>query len=898
MPSLLDHVLKLFTTGPRRRPERPAAKVAFGGASPAEKGDIALDKHRAAAPAHTEPEGLGALSAYAAEVRGFDEMIGPDGGLRPHWRPVHEFLQARSGATCRSISDRIQRRIVENGLTLDSFSDPESSEQPWSLNLVPFIISSSEWSQIEQGLIQRMRVMEALLGDLYGPQEVLAKGLLPPSLVFNDPTFLLPAHGVAHDEAPRLMLMAVDLARDNDGGWQVIDTHAETVAGHGYALANRVVLADVCAGLFRDCNALRISNFYQEVAEECIRRAGGKDPSIAILGPNPDHETYLGHAYLARYLGYTLLEGNDLRVVGDRVYQKTLAGLQPIDLIIRAIEAAKSDPLELDPNGFDGPAGFVQAMRARPASVANALGTAIVENRGIAPYLNSLSEHFIGEALKLPDANRLWLGDAAIQDQVLPDIESYLIRPAFEGPARPGHAVPGQKLADIPAEQRAGFQADVVLNGSRFVAETPVSFATAPVWTADGLKPKPCALRLFVAATADGYSVMPGGLALTIESGAAVALSSEQAESRDVWIRSTEPQGPHFSRWRISDDAAVERLGGRLPSRIADNMFWLGRYVERADWTMRMMRNALSRGDEDVRSERRADAAATAINLIERKDTAATGEGEAIATSLEDRVALLLSNATNPFAVRQALLNIRRLARQSRDRLSLDAWRILSRLTDVRDGLGAPPGEAGLDLVERLDRRIADLAAFNGLSHENMTRNFVWRFSDLGRRVERAVQASELIGQLLVTPPDEGDEAEILAFLLETADCFLTYRARYRFAPTFPLVLDLLMLDETNPRSVAYQLVRIADHLNEMPKASQDAVRTPEQRNALELLTMVRLSDLEALRVSDDTGSRAKLNETIEAVVKGLPELSDIISRRYFSLTAEQPHRVHTRLVP
>ena len=864
-------------------------------------GDRQLDTNLKAAAQSSAGTISEQLARYHTGLKGFDEMIDADGNVRQHWLPVVSFLEAEGADGCISRSERIQRRIVENGLTLDSFADPDHLEQPWRLDLLPLVLESTEWQFIERAMMQRMRLFEALLDDLYGAQSTLIENLLPPSLVFNDPAFLRPLHGIYKGLAPRLMFMAVDLARTPQGQWRIIDTHAETTAGHGYALANRVVLAEASARLFRACNAQRISAFHQSVAEELARRTGLDAPTIAILGPNPDQETYLSHAYIARYLGYLLLEGSDLRVVDGKLFHKTLAGLQPIDLLVRGVEAAKSDPLELDPSGFDGPAGLVQAVRSNPAVITNGLGTAIIENRGIAPFFASLSQRLIGEEPLLSEAPRLWLGEADARDTFLSDPNAYILRPTFESTARPGRANPGYQLTKLDKAARDTLLQDVQLNGAHYVAETPVGFATAPSWSPEGLVAKPYALRVFVAATADGYAVMPGGLALTISSGAAISLSDPHADSRDVWIGSQEPQGPHYSRWRISEEESqVQRLGNRLPSRIADNLFWLGRYVERADWTMRVMRNALSHGDEDLRPVRRGDAAERAIDTILSKGRSAgkTDGAPAPKQTLEERIEKLFTSTGNAYGLLTSFKNIRRVARQSRDRLSLDAWRLLSALRIEQASPARRSADPAVDLVEQLDRRIAELAAFNGLMYENMTRNFGWRFTDIGRRIERAYQMAEFLLLLLRASPDEAEDTDRLAFLLETSDSFMTYRARYRFAPTFPLVLDLLFVDETNPRGIAFQLVKLLDHITNLPKASQDAVRTPEQRLALDLLTQVRLADIDAMRVVDANGERSALKQALDRLIVGLPQLSDIISRRYFSLTEEQPQRVHTRLAP
>lgn len=836
------------------------------------------------------------LNTYAANIQGFDELLGPDGQFRSHWAPVISFLEGLGVQKGNAIHERVQRRIVENGLTLDSFSDPTNATQPWKLDLIPLILAQQDWVFIERAVHQRIRLFEMLLSDLYGEQKCLSDGTLPSTLVHADPTFLRPMHGTK-TALSRLCFLAIDFARDAHGNWRVIDTHAETIAGHGFALANRIVLADALPQLFRSCNARRLSRFYQEVANGLAARTSLDEPTIALLGPDPDDETYLSHAYMARYFGYPLLEGLDLRVVGDKVYLKTLSGLQQVDMLVRAVEASKCDPLELDPDGFAGPAGLVQALRHAPQCVANTLGTAIVENRGLAPFLPQLCQKLLGEDLIIADANRLWLGDGEVRRQVLNAQDQYVIREAFEAPARPGHAHHARRLSALSPEDRENLITELDLNGVCYVAEQPETFATAPSWTSNGLAPKPFALRVFAANCNGEFLIMPGGLALNIDGHDTVALSSSSSESRDVWVPSDEPQGPHYSRWRISEEH-VQSYGGNLPSRLADNLFWLGRYVERADWTMRVMRNALNRGDEELRPIRRADSAECALNILLNFETDGSACSERHELPLEDGVRELLYSNTRSYSVRTTFRNVRRLAQQTRNRLSVDAWRLLNSL-QVKQVQDATTPDTTDDLRDTLNAHLANISAFNGMSHENMTRNFGWRFLDIGRRIERALQLSKLLQKLLVQPLDDAEEADRLVYLLETTDSFMTYRARYRFAPAFALVLDLLMVDEKNPRSLAFQLVAIQTHIAALPNTADDAMRAPEQRLALDLLSKVRLSDPASMRIPDDDGVRRDLDTLLKAIVKGLPELSDTLSHRYFSLTHDnRPHRVHTRLIP
>lgn len=841
-----------------------------------------------------QPRGL--VAAYAGQVSGYDELLGANGVVQEHWRPVVDFVQTIGPQRGDQLYDRIQRRIVENGLTLDSYSDPTNATQPWKLDLIPLIVSREDWQFIERGVKQRALLFEHLLADLYGEQRCLADGSIPPALIHADPAYLNQLHGIGAEHS-HLTFFAVDLAKDRNGAWRVIDNHAETLAGHGYALANRVVLADVAAQLFRTCNALRISYFFKAVGDHLAQLSGVEDPTIAVLGPNPDDETYLSHAYIARYFGYPLLEGLDLRVVGEKIFLKTLSGLQAVDGLVRAVQASKCDPLELDPDGYAGPAGLVHALRQKPNLVVNALGTAIIENRGLAPFLPNLAQKILLEDLLIADAPRFWLGDEVVRQSVISDPDNYVIRRAFEGTARPGHAAQGKKLNGTDPAQSKALLNELHLNGVQYVAEKPSTFSTAPSWTAAGLAPKPYALRVFAAKIDNEFVVMPGGLALNVDVDNAVALTSRASESRDVWVLSDEKQGPHYSRWRISDEQ-TQSFGGNLPSRLADNLYWLGRNVERADWTLRVMRSALNLGDEELRSIRRADSASQALTVLLNFEEPVHELAHDHSTPIEDRVSSLLYSPELPYSVNTTFQHIHRLVQQTRNRLSIDASRLLNSLRAHRDP-ATPVQDSIDDLHEILNRHLSSLSAFNGMSHENMTRNFGWRFLDIGRRIERSLQLSKLLQALLVKPPGESEETDRLVYLLETTDSFMTYRARYRFAPSFPLVLDLLMIDEKNPRSLAFQLVSIQEHITALPRAADDAMREPEQRIALDLLSKVQLSDPAAMRQAAEDGHRKKLDDLLEAMNKGLPELSDTLSSRYFSHTdKDRLHRVHTRLIP
>jgi uncharacterized circularly permuted ATP-grasp superfamily protein/uncharacterized alpha-E superfamily protein len=845
----------------------------------------------------TETPDGGLAGSYRAVAGVFDELADAGGALKPHWQPLLAELGGLDPATRALRMEQLNVGVRETGIAYDLFSDPASTTQPWRIDLVPLMLGVEEWRALERALIQRARLFEALLADLYGPQKLLTSGAIPHQLVFSDPSFLRPCHGIRPHKG-FVQFFATDLARGPDGAWRVIDTHAETPAGIGYALANRMVHTSVAGDMFAACNALRLAPFFQQLQSALARRADRVDPAIALLTPGPRHNDFFSHAYLARYLGLLLVEGGDLRVTGDRVSLKTLHGLMPVDLIVRCVAGDVADPLELDSSGFAGPVGLLQAVRQHPDFVANSLGSALAENRGLSGYLPHLAKTLLGEDLAIPDGTRWWLGEPANREHVLGRLDRMVIRPAHEGTARPGGAIPGIDPARLNPEEREKLLQEIEIRGASLVAEEKLGFGTTPSLTAAVLLPKPYALRLFVTATSNGFVVMPGGLAMTVDPGHTVALSAPDGESRDVWVLSDAVPPPFTSLWRPALAAArIERAPQDLPSRAADNLFWLGRYTERADWTMRVLRICLSRLQEDSAPRQELRASRTALEIqLSKEEGKVPAEWEPTDTRLIEQLARNLMTSTDwHYGLPRTLDNIHRVASITRDRLSLEAWRTLNDFYSSRRWRVETMPTAVGDSLRLLEDGLRVLAAFHGLTHENMTRNFGWSFLDMGRRMGRAGNLAELLRGIFGKARAGEDESGSLLFTLELADSVITYRSRYRLAPMLPLVLDLLLTDESNPRAIAFQLAELARHIDQLPQSSERGARIEEQRMALALLTSVRLADVAALAKPEADGTRPQLIRLLDEEIAVLPALSDVIGRRYFNLVEKDAKWVRAR---
>lgn len=829
---------------------------------------------------------------YAASASRFDEMLDENGRIRDHWKSFLERFRSFSPEEQARRSEKLRRLVRENGIAHDLFSEAHSTDEPWQIDLIPLIISPKEWQFLEQAVNQRARLSAAILEDLYGSQTILQNGHIPPQLILDDATFLRPMSG-SEPGRGRLAFYAADFVRDACGNWRIIDTHTETIAGIGFALANRLVQSRVSGDLFLDTNTLRLAHYFNAMNGELLIRAGRDDAPMALLTPGAHHEDYFSHAFLARYLNLLLVEGADLRVVGNRLFMKTLEGLRPIDLILRCVASEQSDPLQLDPGGFMGPAGLVQAVRANPDLLINGLGTAILENRGLGPHLPSLCQVLLGETLSIEDQPRHWLGTELARQHLFDNLDQFAIRPVQEGTGRPGRLQNIVFPSQLSEKERDEFLQSLTLKGFRYVAEAPSTFATAPSWTPDGITQQSCAMRLFAALVDGEYRVMPGGIALPLDTSAGFGLYASAGHSRDIWVSSDADATSYPSRLRTSLEAPkISRGGSGLRSRIADNLFWLGRYAERADWIMRLLRGALNRLDPDVAAFQNRETIIQALDILLAKDEqlVAIQQKEA---AIEQRARALMSGRGRNYGLVQTLGNFYRVAGLIRDRLSVELWHTLQIFQTSPIWTGDAEPQSLTEALDYLDDGISTLAAFNGMVAENMTRNYGWTFLEIGRRSERALNLSELMAILFGKRQDEATEAASLTFAIEVADSILTYRSRYLFAPVLPLVLDLLLVDETNPRSIGFQLGAISDHLDDLPKSPQELPKSEERKLILNMQTRVRLSDVYDLSKADHNGQRQEFNALFSQLVTELPELSEAITRRYFSLTEDEVTRIH-----
>ncbi|HYC24694.1 MAG TPA: circularly permuted type 2 ATP-grasp protein [Roseiarcus sp.] len=823
-------------------------------------------------PARRPP--LDRVAAWTADYRPLpdvpDEFIAASGQRRAHWLRLLDALAALPADEFEQRFAAADRRIRDLGVSYRVHG--EAAERDWPLGRLPLLLPEGEWREIAQGVAQRAELLERTIADVYGEGKLVSEGFLPAAVIAGSRDFLPQLRGVKPPGGQWLRLYAAELGRGPDGRWWVLGDRTQAPSGSGYALENRLVISQAFPSVYREMNVERLAPFFREFRAGLRAGADRRDPRICILTPGPWSQTYFEQAYLARYLGFLLIEGADLVMSEGRMFVRTIAGLKRADVLWRHVDSDWCDPLELNPASRLGAPGLLDAIRSGGVTVENMPGTGFVEARAMLAFLPRLAERLLGEPLRLPNIATWWCGQPAERDRVLASLGEVSVSGAFS-PEAPGFA--GQPILlgnELAPDERAELVRGLRERGIDFVGQDIARLSTTPRWEDGRLIPRPFALRVFAAATPDGWRVMPGGFCRV--SGAAdarVVSMGEGVESADVWVLA---EAPVEATSLLPPPGAMRivRLLGNLPSRAADNLFWFGRYLERGEATLRLLRCLCSRAvDPDSSS-------GAARQSIERLKSMLVAWGAAPPEKLKRPAAEVSEIALREAGNYGSALAIARSARQAasviRERLTHDAWRLIGSLEALlADAPDRPLSEP--EILDRAEGALTTIAALSGLFDENFNRGAGWFFYDIGRRVERGINTCRYARHFA----DDQATAHNLDVLLDLVDSQITFRSRYLTGVAFAPVRDMALLDPYNPRSVAFQVAAIDDHIAGLPTIRQDGLLEEPRRLSIQL--RAELSTADAARVD---------GSTTLAVEQKLTNLADAIATRYFLQSGQAKH--------
>ncbi len=724
------------------------------------------------------------LSNYQLIRGASDEMMTSSGEVKPIWRPFIEHLDALQDSDLQRRCLRANQYLADAGVFFRQYGDDSTIERDWPLSHIPVLVSEREWKKISNGLIQRAEVLDALVQDIYGENTLVANGVLPPQLVAENPEWLRPLVGVKPRDGHYLNFLAFEISRGPNGNWWILGDRTQAPSGAGFALENRVATSRAFSDFFFDIgNIHRLAGFFKEFRDALNGLSQRKKEVLGILTPGRLTDTYYEHAYIARYLGLTLLEGEDLIVIDNEVMVRTVQGLRPVSVLWRRLDSEFSDPLELNENSQLGTAGLVNAVRSGNVSLVNAIGSGVLETRALMAFMPKIAKALKGESLQMPNIATWWCGQSAERKHVLENLSSMIIGETMSTSLSVGKEAGKRDLAEITELLKR--------DNDQLVGQEVVTLSTTPVLENNKLTPKPMTIRVFACRTQSGWTVMPGGYARIgrKEDPSTIALQQGGAVA-DVWVVSeSNVTSPSLILERDKD--LQKKQLGTLPSRAADNLFWLGRYAERSENVMRMLR-------------------AYHLRFADNPNP-----NNPLLRHLENQLFTAGVNVhIDPIGPIAEILELAFIsATKLRDRLSDDGWLALKHLVEQAKKLRQNMPLLGDEFAREMNELIHRVTALSGLIHENMYRFIGWRFLNIGRSLERAIHTSTI----LLSCSKEKTPQGAWDLVLEVCDSAMSYRRLYNINTQESFILELVAFDELNPRSIAYHLIEIKEQISFLP---------------------------------------------------------------------------------
>ena len=831
------------------------------------------------------------VTAYLESSQGYDELADGAGGIRPHWLELADSYRRLGGSELLRRRDEIRLQLEQEGVTYNVGGDSSRPHRPWALDPAPLLLPVDEWLTIERGIQQRAELLDLVLRDLYGERRLLRSGLLPPAMILPDPQFSRACDGIRLPSEKQLVIAGVDLYRNGDGRWHTLGHRTQAPSGVAYALENRRVLSRVFPRLFPTAGVRQLGPFVRafRAAVRSTAPLEVEDPSIVVLSPGSFSETAFEHASIAARLGYPLVEGSDLRVRQGKVWLKTVSDLVPVHVILRRVDALFCDPLELRTGSTLGVPGLVDACRTGSVSVVNTLGSGVLENAGLATLLPRLCQQLLGEDVAIDPVPSWWCGDPAGLSHVVANLGRFVVRPLSRATLEHSFDTSRATRAELEDLRRR-----IEARPDRWVGQERIEGATAPVLVETGFEPRATVLRGFAVADGGTYLVMAGGLGRTaIDPGASIA-NRVGAIAKDTWVLGSELDSDDGSWLTVADDA-VPLVTGETSARAAENLFWLGRYAERAEATVRLLRTIYRRADEF--QDAPAGPGPESLFALLEAMTRITGTypgfvGDDAADRFDDPTGELLAvviDGQRPGTVAHAIRGMFDAIDVVRDQLSVDTWLVVGSLQRQIDGLDPGTPDGGESVVSLLDELLHGLLSLSGLATESMVRDHGWHFMDAGRRLERALHVGALVGNTLAVVRPPAVESLLLESVLTAHESIITFRRRYRSEVRLSSAIDLLFGDTGNPRSLRFQVDRLRDDLAVL-HAHQPSGSTPSAAPlVLDVARLLQEHDSVSIAEPGDAGHRIELDRLVTTVRTELSAAADAIAADYF--TRQLPQR-------
>ncbi|HEX2285129.1 MAG TPA: circularly permuted type 2 ATP-grasp protein [Mycobacterium sp.] len=830
---------------------------------------------------------------------GYDEFVDGAGNIRPAWQDLAECVGERGRHGLDQLRAAVRSLVDNDGITYirldrhgEAITNGDGTAEPgrWRLDALPLVVSASEWDTLESGLLQRSRLLDAILADLYGPRESVTSGVLPAQLLFAHPGYVRAARGIEVPGRHQLFLHGCDVSRAADGTFRVNADWTQAPSGAGYALADRRVVAHAIPDLYERIGPRPASPWAQALRLALIDAApeSAEEPVVVVLSPGIHSETAFDQAYLASVLGFPLVESADLVVRDGKLWMRSMGTLKRVDVVLRRVDADYADPLDLRADSRLGVVGLVEVLRRGAVTVVNTLGSGILESPGLLRFLPELADRLLGETPLLETAPLYWGGNELERSHLLANLSSLLIKPVTGGEPVVGPA--------LSATQRESLAARIEATPWQWVGQELPQFSSAPSDYYPGrLSPATVGMRLFTVAQRGGYAPMIGGLGYLLAPGNA-AFKLNTVAAKDIWVRP--PTRVTVERIPPVELPAITPSPTRAVSspRVLSDLFWMGRYAERAEHMARLLTVTRERYHEfryrrEMEGSECVPVLLTALAHITESDTAACGDYAEMVATAPSTLWSLTADRDRAGSLAQSVERLGLAARAVRDQMSNDTWMVLAAVERaLLNAPESPPesqteGDAFLSSTNSLT--LAGMLALSGVTAESMVRDVGWTMMDIGKRIERGLALTALLGATMTTARSPGAEQTITESTVVVCESSVVYRRRTLGKVSVAAVADLVLFDAENPRSLVYQLERLRADLKALPGSSGSS--RPE-RLVDEIATRLRRLDPTGLEQVSADGSRAQLAGLLDGIHRDLRELSGVITATHLSLPGGMQH--------
>jgi uncharacterized circularly permuted ATP-grasp superfamily protein/uncharacterized alpha-E superfamily protein len=823
---------------------------------------------------------------YFSQQTLLDECFGLEGEVKEHWKRLIKNVGNLSAPELKNRQLEVLKLLQENGVTYNVYGETDGLNRPWLLDTIPLVVGGGEWEVIEKGMKQRAYVLNKILEDLYGERKLLKEGIIPPELIYSHSGFLRPCDKIKLPGEHQLMLYAADLSRAPDGKVWVLRDRTQAPSGMGYALENRSALSRVLPELFKEHHVAKLGGFFNGMMQSFIRVAplGKEQPRVVLLTPGPRNETYFEHAFLSSYLGFTLTQGDDMLVRNGFVWIKTVEGLEKVDIILRRVDDSYCDPLELREDSQLGIPGLLEVIRKRNVVVVNPLGSSILENTGLMAFMHAIFNYFLNEDPIFPMVATWWCGQKKELDYVVDHLDELVVKKIDRMVG--SETIVGHQLTKA---QKEDLIRRIRTQPYQYVGQEAVNLSTTPVFTTDKLEPRYTVMRTFLVAGEKDYEIMPGGLTrCSPEKGSLIVSNQEGGISKDTWI-----EIPQKKTAAVVEKIEVKRKAV-LPSRAAENLFWVGRYIQRVIRTSRFLRIVLRNLNQTGYLNQEQES--VALGELMYTASLLTGTSAEVADdpkeiSSETRlleIHELICNPELPGSVLFTVNNLLKAMYAVRDKWPVDNWRIIDEIENVKRRVGALEPENIRHVFSLLDQLNMGLLSFLEMNRQSMYRGKGWVMYRIGQLIEELQLELIQYRSLLTMPYEENAEFQVLEALLVSNQNLSNYRSVYRTYFDIAPALDLLLLNKQNPISVLSQLEHLVKYLEQLPRGSGTADNTLINI-AFECYSKVRLVSIEDLMKGEkDTGIRIGLDTLCNELNMKIGELSVKLSAAYFSHSTYQ----------